>query len=406
MDTVASEPRRTERAGISPAVLLVLPTLSLLLGQALAAIGAIPSSLTFLSCVTVLFVALYLWRKGMRQWTLAVVLSAAAFSLGYSMHYRTLHPRFTPGHLRLIAEGRESLYIEGLLYREPERLPDRSRWYVKAERIWRPNGAQETDGNILVTVRSERAEWHYGDRVRVWLRVRPPRDPGNPGGFNYEAYLARRQIYLTGFLESDTGVELLRREGNRLWSGIEHLRREIGRFFARHLPHEQAVLMKALVVGDMGGISQEMRESFAAAGVAHVLSISGLHVGMLGLVAFFLVRFLGSFSATLLLRWNLLKAAALSSFLAVLFYTALAGAMVPTVRSAIMIGVYQLAILFDREEEIFGSLALAALLIGLIWPGVILDISFQLSFLAVLFIIWGLRSLREWWPVRKREELP
>ena len=75
------------------------------------------------------------------------------------------------------------------------------------------------------------------------------------------------------------------------------------------------------------------------------------------------------------------------SFFAMIFYTAIAGAQMPTVRSAIMIGVYELAVLLDREEEVFASLTFAALLIGLVWPGVIADISFQLSFLAVLFIV-------------------
>jgi competence protein ComEC len=90
----------------------------------------------------------------------------------------------------------------------------------------------------------------------------------------------------------------------------------------------------------------------------------------------------------------------------VVFYTAIAGAMVPTVRSAIMIGVYELAVLLDREEEVFASLTFAALLIALIWPAVIADISFQLSFLAVLFIVWGMRRMMEGAPLRPRDELP
>jgi competence protein ComEC len=76
------------------------------------------------------------------------------------------------------------------------------------------------------------------------------------------------------------------------------------------------------------------------------------------------------------------------------------------VRSAIMIGVYQLAVLLDREEEVFASLTLAALSIALIWPGVIADISFQLSFLAVLFIAWGMSRLYQGLPREKTEELP
>ena len=74
--------------------------------------------------------------------------------------------------------------------------------------------------------------------------------------------------------------------------------------------------------------------------------------------------------------------------------------MVPTVRSAIMIGVYELAVLLDREEEVFASLTFAALIIALIWPAVIADISFQLSFLAVLFIVWGMRRMMDRSPRR------
>ena len=80
--------------------------------------------------------------------------------------------------------------------------------------------------------------------------------------------------------------------------------------------------------------------------------------------------------------------------------------MVPTVRSAIMIGVYELAVLLDREEEVFASLTFAALIIALIWPAVIADISFQLSFLAVLFIVWGMRRMMDGSSRRPRDELP
>src|SRR4029078_2025711 len=98
--------------------------------------------------------------------------------------------------------------------------------------------------------------------------------------------------------------------------------------------------------------------------------------------------------------------AAFCSFFAVVFYTALAGAQVPTVRSAIMIGVYQIAILLDREEEVLTSLTLAALLIALVWPGVVTDISFRLSFLAFLSIAWGMRRLLERRPKRETNLLP
>ncbi|HEY3303248.1 MAG TPA: DNA internalization-related competence protein ComEC/Rec2 [Candidatus Binatia bacterium] len=388
-----------------PSSWLIAATLALLIGQAIAASPLIfPPVYLSLLLIPLPFI---FWRVGF-GWAVLCLLSAVALSAGYWRHLQLLEPKFPPDHLRSVIQEDSRLYLEGVLHQEPEKLPQRSRWLVRVLRVWHPTGSQEISGDILLTVRTGSRDWHYGDRIRFWVEPRIPRDNGNPGGFDYAAFLARRGIYATGFLVSDRSVELLSRAPPGAWSALESLRREIRRFIDQSFPSpDDAALMKALVVGDMGGISRETRADFTVAGVNHVLSISGLHVGMLGVVVFLLVRFLGSFSAILLLRFNLLKLATFCSFLAVLFYTALAGAAVPTVRSAIMIGVYELAVLLDREEEVFASLALAALLIALVWPGVVMDISFQLSFLAVLFIVWGSRKMLEWWPAeRRRDELP
>lgn len=388
-----------------PSSWLIAATLALLAGQALAATPLRPPAVLF---AAILLPLPYLYRRAGFSWTILCLLAAALFFTGYRRHLDLLEPNFPPGHLRSVMQEGAPIYMEGVFAQEPEKLPQRSRWTIHALRVWHPTGAEEIAGDILVTVRASGRDWRYGDRVRFSVQPMAPRENGNPGGFDYAAYLARRGIYATGFLVSDQGVELLSRAPPGIWSALESLRRAIRRFIEQSFAgRDNAALMKALVVGDMGGITREVRDDFTVAGVNHVLSISGLHVGMLGVVVFFLVRFLGGLSETVLLRWNLLKVGTFCSFLAVLFYSALAGAAVPTVRSAIMIAVYEVAVLLDREEEIFASLAFAALLIGLAWPGVVMDISFQLSFLAVLFIVWGSRKMQEWWPARRgREELP
>ena len=401
--SVNAAPRSQGLLSRYPSAWLIVTTLALLAGQAAATVTLDVQPQTFLFLIVP---APLIFRRGGLGWTALYVLASLAFSLGYWRHVQILNPQFSPHHLRSVMQEGDQLYLEGELRAEPEKSPQRSRWIVRSLRIWQPTGAREITGDLLLTVRAANREWRYGDRVRFWLRPQIPRDAGNPGGFDYGAYLARREIYATGFLVSDQGVELLSRARGGLWQAVEYLRREIRRYIETRMTGENGALMKALVVGDMAGITQEARGAFTAAGVNHVLSISGLHVGMLGAVVFFIVRFLGSFSVTLLLRGNLLKLSTFCSFIAVLFYTALAGAAIPTLRSAIMIGVYELAVLLDREEEVFASLAFAALLIALAWPGVAMDISFQLSFLAVLFIVWGSRKMLEWWPPSRREELP
>ena len=206
--------------------------------------------------------------------------------------------------------------------------------------------------------------------------------------------LARQGIYLLGFLKSDVGVELVGQE-RRVWGWVESGRRKIRQLIEATLPHRQAGLLKALLVGDRGGLDRDVQERFVIAGVAHLLSISGLHVGMLGLVVFALVRFLGSRSTSLMLRWNLLKWATLVSLIAVLLYAVLAGARTPHGTDSDHVWGLRMAVLLDREAEVFRSLALAALLISLLWPGVSVEPSFQLSFVAVLAIVWGLQKIRD-----------
>lgn len=387
----------------NPALWLILPTLSLLCGQAAAIFRpGIPSW----TALTALLPAPFLIPARSRHIASLVIFGAIAFSIGYARHRQILYPQFGEHHLRSVIQREDTILLEGVLREEPQRLPSRTRWIVHSERVWYPTGAEEITGDVLINVRSARREWHYGDRIRFNIRAVVPRDSGNPGGFDYAAYLADREIYATAFLDQDADVQLIARRPGKIFGAIEQLRREIRRFIDRNFSHDNGALLRALTVGDMGEIPKPVTADFTAAGVNHVLSISGLHVGMLGLVIFAAIRFGLGFNTYVLLRWNVLKIATFCSFIAVVFYTALAGAMVPTVRSAIMIGVYELAVLLDREEEVLTSLTFAALLIALVWPGVVTDISFQLSFLAVFFIAWGMRRVQGWIPRRAKEELP
>ncbi len=388
---------------LHPSAWLILPTLSLLLGQAFAAASWQLPDNYWLAVVPIVLLPFY---RRWRHWVILGLLVTLAFSVGFVRHREILFPNFPDHHLRSVMLRHERVLIEGWLKAEPEKLINRHRWLMRAERIWHPTGAEDIVGDLQLSVRNVRRDWRYGDRIRFWLRPNLPQNSGNPGGFEYATYLAQRQIYATGFLENDAEVELVVREPGAARGAIEDIRREIRRYIDANFSPDSGALMKALTVGEMGGISKEVRNAFTAAGVNHVLSISGLHVAMLGVVIFAAIRYGLSFSSYLLLRFNLLKAATFFSFLAVVFYTALAGGMVPTVRSAIMIGVYQLAVLLDREEEVFTSLTLAALLIALVWPGVIADISFQLSFLAVLFIAWGMSKLYRGLARDKSQELP
>src|SRR3990170_3971599 len=81
------------------------------------------------------------------------------FALGYYRHHQLLFPSFPPNHLRSVMAENTGLYLEGVLLHEPEKLPNRSRWYLRAQRIWHAAGAEEISGDLLLNVRQLRREW-------------------------------------------------------------------------------------------------------------------------------------------------------------------------------------------------------------------------------------------------------
>src|SRR5262245_36653323 len=247
-----------------PLIWLVVPTSSLLIGQAVAALPlAIPFRVLFLPLIPLLLVI----KAKTRRWGLLIFAASLAFSVGYIRHWQLLHPVLPPNHVRLFSDENARLYLEGVLAREPEKLPNRSRWLLQCQRNWHTTGAEEISGTLLLSIRHVWRECHYGDHVRFWIRPQAPRDAGNPGGFDYATYLARQEIYAIGYLESDQEVELVTHGVGRLRGAIESLRREIRRYIDQHVSPDNGALMKALVVGDMGAVTKEMRSEFTAAGV-------------------------------------------------------------------------------------------------------------------------------------------
>ena len=134
-------------------------------------------------------------------------------------------------------------------------------------------------------------------------------------------------------------------------------------------------------------LDPDLRNAFTRVGVAHVLAISGLHIGLIALVAYGAWRWLLARSQYVLLMWSVPKPAAFLTLPVVLLYAGLAGGSVSTLRAVIMVAVFLIARLLDREEEVFRSLALGR-------PDRVVDLaggpssisSFQLSFVAVLAI--------------------
>lgn len=232
-----------------------------------------------------------------------------------------------------------------------------------------------------------------GDRLTVSGTVRKVRDYGNPGRMNREMIWAAGGIH--GRLLADK-YSLTLTEGDRDYLAVmsERVRRFYMERMEEAMPKQDAAAVFAMLFGGYQGIRPELLESFTATGIVHILSVSGSHITLLAGTAGIVGRLLHLPE----------KAAAGLAVITILFYSLLAGAIPPVVRSALMGMLALLALTLDREKDARHLLSAAALGLLLYSPLLLYDISFQLSFGATAGLLYIAPVLRG--VLRKRLPLP
>lgn len=339
---------------------------------------------------------------------LALLGIAAAASLP---PYRLLTPSLSPAGITSLADG-SIVAIEGEVVAVPEHLFGwRTRLAVAVKRAGESGDRlAPSSGTVSVTAVGRDENFREGDEVFVRARLFFPHDFGNPGEFDYRAYLERHGVVATMFVPARPYARLTIRiigyHPHFPSSEFETIRNRIGAFIDTNLHGTERAIMRALVIGDRGGIGERLRSRFALTGMAHLLVISGLHLGFVAAAVFVMVRLLLGFFPALMARGWANKIAAFAAAVAVTAYASIAGHHVSTDRALVMVLAYTIAIMLDRSREVLASLALAALVICLVLPGSTADISFQLSFASVLVIILGMRRFTGWWRTRYRAAEP
>jgi competence protein ComEC len=260
-------------------------------------------------------------------------------------------------------------------------------------------------GLLLVRTGTGRGELLTGDRVRLTATLRRPRNFGTPGEYDRERHLALRQVYVTAFVPTAADLLLVRSgAAHPLRHRLDSVASRLGAAIDRAVPVPEAVVLRALLLGDQGGVPPTLRDAYNRAGVSHILSISGFHVGVIALFLYQSLAFLARRSETLLLQVNLRRFLLLTTLPILLVYLLLTGAAPATVRSVLMLAACIAALAAERQTDPLDGLLLAALAILAAAPQDLLNLSFQLSFLA----LWGIIVLTPLFtaPFRKVMEGP
>jgi competence protein ComEC len=236
-----------------------------------------------------------------------------------------------------------------------------------------------------------------GQIVSAKAQLFPLPTPVVPGGFDYGRSLWFEGIGATGRLYGDVTIK----EMDPSWllrfdASLEDLREAIGQRIRAVLPHGRSGVAEAMITGERGTIPRDVNDSLQASGLAHILSISGLHMSLVAGLSFWLVRALLALSPTLATSYPIKKWAAVAGLAMGFVYMMLASASVATERSYIMLAVMFIAILADRPALSMRNLAIAAVIILVVSPEAALTASLQMSFLAVMGLLAILDVWNKW----------
>ncbi len=347
----------------------------------------VPGIFTGLTIFLALFRIPYLLFRSLR----AVALLVVFFGLGVLFTSWRIQP---PPELETVLDAfspgvpRE---IVGVVVQPPEGNGGKLYLAIKVLNVQKPGGTvmpvparhPPKMGLIRLTVPSPDFMPHrveYGDWIRFQAVLRRPPDAENPGELSLRRSLAREGIYSVAYLDDPGRLQVLGNfKPSRLIYLAVHLKRRLEWVFEQTLPPVAAGVLKALVFGDREGLPERIAQDFRDAGVVHILSVSGLHLG-------FVAMLLTAICKVLRLKglW-----AALAAATGVAGYALLTGWQPPAVRAAIMWMAGVGATIFGRERAGLPALTLAAAGILFANPLALFDVGFQLSFAAT----WGIVAL-------------
>lgn len=233
---------------------------------------------------------------------------------------------------------------------------------------------QAASGQVTLTVYGELQAVRPGDQLRVYGRLISTTPPLNPGDFDFSAHQRGDRLLCRLDCDAPACCQVLKRASPwRLAYVIPAIREQGDAMLWRYLRREPAGLATAVLLGIRENVDFERQESFLVTGTVHILSISGLHVGMLA-YGFWLTARIG---------WLSRRATLYTAIGLILFYTVLTYAQPPVVRAAVLICVMCVARLLGRRAFDFNTLALAAWIVLIMNPSHLFGTGTQLSFLAV-----------------------
>jgi competence protein ComEC len=305
----------------------------------------------------------------------------------------------SPNAISALADSSAEVMLLGKVNDLSEHRNERWRFPFLVQRV--KTGAGWTNANGAVMVFSDSlGEVEVGEQLLLRGFLRLADGSRNPGAFDYRAFLQAQDI--SAIFSCTTPAPVWREKSRPAYSwrrAIAQSRIWINKQLGRFSHGQSLALLRGLLIGERDEISKEILEAFQRTGLVHILAVSGSNVGFIVLIIFVALWLL-----RVPRRWHLLF-----FLIGIIFYMFLTGAQPPVVRASIMATVIIVGESLERQADIYNSLGVAAIILLLWQPLQLLQLGFQLSFVAVVGIAYLYRPLAllfrrllpfRWLPIR------
>lgn len=258
---------------------------------------------------------------------------------------------------------------------------------------------------IRATARAVPVDLRPGDVVQGVVRLMPPSGPVRPQSYdfafnNYFEGIGAVGFFLTNPDRMETGEAATLAQ--TLWASVEDWRAHMARRIADQIGGPEGGIAAALITGIRSGIPEHINEALRIVGLYHVISISGLHMALVGGTVMVSLRTGFALAPSFSARRPVKKYAAATALVATAFYLFISGADIAAQRSFIMLGVMLVAVIFDRAALTMRNLAISAIIILIISPHEVLGPSFQMSFAATAGLVAAYSAWTTWRQGKRR----
>ncbi len=271
--------------------------------------------------------------------------------------------------------------------------------------IWIDGLAEEAyPAKVRLSFRGKDLDAIPGDIVEMSVSMMPPPSPVSPNGFDFARQAWYQQIGAVGYIIGSVKPSDIQRSRSlkaRFSHTVGAWRLSLSRHIRETIDKDTGAIAAALITGDRSGIQPAQTKALREASLAHLLAISGLHMGLAGWALFSFVRFSLALIPPIALRFQIKKIAAALGLIGSACYLVMSGASISSQRAFIMIALIFVAILFDRPAFTLRMVAIAATIILVLKPESLLHAGFQMSFAAVTVLVSAYEYLR-----RRRAKQP